>query len=211
MGRSPVCGCKPRLYQSDLLKLWASAENAAVGKSFQMPVLRSGVRPRPQCCGKHFGIGAAIPGYQPLEAHDFSRGSSHKRLSFIANDWREFYKWFRDTVDKKDFASEEFPLEGYVIQDSSGEVRDCTWIVAPFMAKVKTPYYDFWKFMRSVKDSVGKGKEQNINTSAMWSELHNEFFFWLKQQDKEYLLETDIIRLRNKFQSGKSKNSDLSL
>ena len=42
-----------------------------------MPVLRSGVRPRPQCCGKHFGIGAAIPGYQPLEAHDFSRGSSH--------------------------------------------------------------------------------------------------------------------------------------
>ena len=56
-------------------------------------------------------------------------------------------------------------------------------------AKVKTPYYDFWKFMRSVKDSVGKGKEQNINTSR-WSELHNEFFFWLKQQDKEYLLET---------------------
>lgn len=78
VGRSPVCGCKPRLYQSDLLKLWASAENAAVGKSFQMPVLRSGVRPRPQCCGKHFGIGAAIPGYQPLEAHDFSRGSSHR-------------------------------------------------------------------------------------------------------------------------------------
>jgi predicted kinase len=138
-------------------------------------------------------------------------GLFYKRLSFIANDWREFYKWFRDIVDKKDFASEEFPLEGYVIQDSSGEVRDCTWIVAPFMAKVKTPYYDFWKFMRSVKDSVGKGKEQNINTSAMWSELHNEFFFWLKQQDKEYLLETDIITLRNKFQSDKSEYSDLSL
>lgn len=66
-------------YQSDLLKLWASAENAVVGKSFQMPVLRSGVRPRPQCCGKHFGIGAAIPGYQSLEAHDFSRGSSHRK------------------------------------------------------------------------------------------------------------------------------------
>ena len=45
-----------------------------------MPVLRSGVRPRPQCCGKHFGIGAAIPGYQPLEAHDFSRGSSHMKF-----------------------------------------------------------------------------------------------------------------------------------
>ena len=72
------------------------------------------------------------------------------------------------------------------------------------MAKVKTPYYDFWKFMFS-QGLVYKGKEQNINYSMMWSELHNEFFFWLKQQDKEYLLKTDIITLRNKFYSGKSE------
>ena len=35
--------------------------------------------------GNHFGIGAAIPGYQPLEAHDFSRGSSHLFSGFDEN------------------------------------------------------------------------------------------------------------------------------
>ena len=51
-----------------------------------------------------------------------------------------------------------------------------------------------------------KGKKNKISIlQAMWSEPHNEFFFWLKQQDKEYLLKTDIITLRNKFYSGKSE------
>ena len=60
--------------------------------------LRSGVRPRPQCCGKHFGIGAAIPGYQPLEAHDFSRGSSHRDSMFPERVCGVFKKRWRSVM-----------------------------------------------------------------------------------------------------------------
>lgn len=75
--------------------------------------------------------------------------------------------------------------EGYVLEDSKG-----------FMTKLKLPYYNFWKWMRGVKEQLYK----NPNSVPVYenSELANEFVQFLIELPLEEL-QKDIIYLRKKF------------
>jgi hypothetical protein len=77
-------------------------------------------------------------------------------------------------------------MEGFVFEDATG-----------FMVKIKLSFYNFWKYMRSLKDKVTK-PNTIINQSGLTTPLANEFVYWLKQQSEE-TLKQDIITLRKKF------------
>jgi len=113
------------------------------------------------------------------------------------NSFNDFYEWYVSV--KNDYSIKE---EGYVVRDSEN-----------FMLKIKLPYYNFWKLLRSVKDQVFKYREkyikddnslrssliQNINTSKLFLPIANEFFAWLKNIKLEDFQNRDIITLRNEF------------
>lgn len=97
--------------------------------------------------------------------------------------WNDFHAWFEQTSN--DF---NLQIEGYVIEDSDG-----------FMTKIKLPYYSFWKWMRSVKDRVARGKA--LRPEVYEDDCANAFVQWLhKQEDRTALAETDIITLREAFE-----------
>lgn len=110
-----------------------------------------------------------------------------KQLLCEFKNWEEFNTWYTKVSD--DF---ELKLEGYVIEDSNG-----------FMTKIKLPFYSFWKWMRTVKDRVAKGKE--ISMEVLNNSLANDFVKWLQNiEDKQSILDKDIITLRKEFEKERS-------
>ena len=108
-----------------------------------------------------------------------------KRKSYLLNSWDEFISWYNE-VTKEDYLYDNDRIEGFVIEDAN-----------KFMTKIKLQYYSFWKFMRAVKDEVGR-KGYFSRTSGLNSPLANQFYGWLRTQTKE-TLRKDIIALRNMF------------
>lgn len=100
---------------------------------------------------------------------------------------RDFHRWYLENTDEEDINSK---------QDIEGVVIECDG----YMTKLKFPYYKFWKFMRSLKDSV-RGKH-TIKLSTLYNAEANYFYAWCKEQD-EKLLEKDIITIRNIYLGGK--------
>jgi predicted kinase len=112
-------------------------------------------------------------------------GVETKQLVHTFDNWTDFYKWYREVTE--DWSIEE---EGYVIEDTSG-----------FMTKIKLPYYNFWKYMRTLKDTIANKREHLVKGSTLYTPLHNKVFAWMKKQDKDWLRQTDIITIRKKFLS----------
>ena len=100
---------------------------------------------------------------------------------------RDFHRWYLENTDEEDINSK---------QDIEGVVIECDG----YMTKLKFPYYKFWKFMRSLKDSV-RGKH-TVKLSTLYNAEANYFYAWCKEQD-EKLLEKDIITIRNIYLGGK--------
>lgn len=96
---------------------------------------------------------------------------------------RAFHEWYIANTNEDDLSKKD--IEGVVIECDG------------FMTKLKFPYYNFWKSMRWLKESVKKGS--NIKLSKLFNAESNYFYAWLKQQDEE-TLDKDIITLRNKFE-----------
>ncbi len=112
-------------------------------------------------------------------------GVDCKEVAGVFNSWNEFKSWY-DEVTKDDYKYNDEYIEGFVIEDSN-----------LFMTKIKLSYYNFWKFMRSVKDEVYK-KGYFSRTSALNTPLANQFYGWVRSLDRD-LLRKDIITLRNMF------------
>lgn len=103
------------------------------------------------------------------------------------DDVRAFHKWYLENTDEEDLSKED--IEGVVIESSG------------IMTKLKFPYYNFWKFMRRVKEQVlHKGQPK---LSSLFNATSNYFYAWLKEQD-EAMLSKDIITLREKFYEDKN-------
>lgn len=104
-----------------------------------------------------------------------------KEKEFTFNDYNELMKFI---------IQEEINMtpqkEGYVIVDNNN-----------YHFKLKCKWYKTWKFMRSLKDKVAKKRQ--FSTSCLTMPVMNEFIAWCKTQDNDYLLNTDIIKLRDKF------------
>lgn len=112
---------------------------------------------------------------------------NYKQIAGIFNSWQEFKTWY-DEVIEEDYKYNGKYIEGFVIEDQQG-----------FMTKIKLSYYNFWKFMRSIVTEVHK-KGYTSKTSALATPLANQFYGWLRKQNRE-LLKKDIITLRNMFYS----------
>lgn len=112
---------------------------------------------------------------------------NYKQIAGIFNSWQEFKTWY-DEVIEEDYKYNGEYIEGFVIEDQQG-----------FMTKIKLSYYSFWKFMRSIVTEVYK-KGYTSKTSALATPLANQFYGWLRKQNRE-LLKKDIITLRNMFYS----------
>lgn len=111
----------------------------------------------------------------------------YKKVANVFNSWQEFKAWY-DEVIEEDYKHNGEYIEGFVIEDQQG-----------FMTKIKLSYYSFWKFMRSIVAEVYK-KGYTSKTSALTIPLANQFYGWLRKQNRE-LLNKDIITLRNMFYS----------
>lgn len=98
------------------------------------------------------------------------------------NNVRDFHKWYLENTNEDDMSKED--IEGVVIE--------CSGI----MTKLKFPYYNFWKYMRRIKEQVLH--KSNVKLSGLYNALANYFYAWVKKQDEE-TLKKDIITLRKMF------------
>ena len=98
------------------------------------------------------------------------------------NDVREFHRWYLENTDEENMSHED--IEGVVIENNG------------FMTKLKFPYYNFWKFMRRVKEQVAHKGTPKLST--LYNATSNYFYAWLRQQNEE-TLSKDIITLREMF------------
>ena len=114
----------------------------------------------------------------------------YKELAYTINSWQDFYKWYND-ISIDDWKYKNNYIEGFVIEDSKG-----------FMTKIKLQYYKFWKHMRSVKEAVLNNNHNKV-MSSLQTPFENEFFEWLRLQNKNQL-KKDIITLRETFYKEKS-------
>lgn len=102
-----------------------------------------------------------------------------KSLETIEN-WNDLRRKLDEeqTNDKKH-------IEGYVFVDQNN-----------FMFKFKTPFYKFWKYMRSIKDAIVK--DRNIRQTFI-NKLETDVILFMKNMDKEKLNNMSIIDVRNEF------------
>lgn len=106
--------------------------------------------------------------------------------------WQEFYAWY-EAASVPDYLYHGHHIEGFVFEDSAG-----------YMLKMKTAYYNNWKHMRSVVESVRKYGAIRY-TSSLTTKEQNEFYGFLRQKYandpnfKDRSKRYDIISLRKEF------------
>lgn len=117
----------------------------------------------------------------------------YKEKAYTINSYSEFIVWYNEITDC-DFQYNGNNIEGFVIEDSNY-----------FMTKVKGYYYNFWKFMRKIKDEVFRktkiGYKGYIeHTSALTTAEANLFYGFIKElAQNNYNGKTDIITLRDLY------------
>lgn len=119
---------------------------------------------------------------------DFRKTSDKDRISFAKRYNLETKKLYGTIYNKEEFdkfvesmKSLDKEIEGFVVEDSNG-----------YMFKIKIGYYNFWKKIRSIKESMKKGKEVKGNT-----EMEQSVIDFLKVNPN--LLREDVITIREQF------------
>jgi predicted kinase len=120
-----------------------------------------------------------------------------KQHTLTINNWEEledFLKTLDDPVATFDLTGSAY-IEGYVIEDSAG-----------FMFKTKSEFYNTWKGLRGVANSVIKTGNYRY-TGSLQTPLQNYFYKWIKDNWRYYHdnpdIKSDIITLRNEFLKSK--------
>lgn len=117
-----------------------------------------------------------------------------KKRSYVFNTWDEFSDWYAEVI-KEDYREEGEPVEGYVLQDTSG-----------FMFKVKSGYYAKWKWIRSIAQSVKTyGRYNSVQKFNGDPEMFDILRFLVQNR---YVIpegdHVDVIHIRKAFESEKS-------
>lgn len=111
-------------------------------------------------------------------------GFKFKKIGATFNNWEKFIHWY-EGVSKEDFKFNNQYVEGFVIEDSNGD-----------MVKIKLHYYKLWKYLRSLKERIEKGK--GIKTNHIKDKTTTDFIeFIIKLSDEDK--NRDIIELRKMF------------
>lgn len=122
-----------------------------------------------------------------------SIGVPFKSWSLMFDTWVEFYDWYKNNHNSLDIKH-----EGYVFEDSNG-----------FMFKYKSKYYNDWKYMRGIVESLAKGNDRRpIQRILQENESLRAFYYWVRDYPnltRKELKNTDIITLR-KMQEEFAKN-----
>jgi len=100
-----------------------------------------------------------------------------KNYDILFSSWEEFVRFYNSV--EKDM---NIHHEGWVFEDSNN-----------FMLKFKTPFYKFWKQMRSVKDRIVAEKEVKY-TGNEWA---NKVIDYMKEKGRVWLSDKSIIDVRN--------------
>lgn len=121
--------------------------------------------------------------YPELEKVASELGLPVKVVFYKIRSWEEFI----DILQTKDeYSLDDAGIEGYVFEDLNG-----------FMFKYKNTFYKTWKWFRSIKDSMAKGR--NIDTGRFTKEIETKIHAFLKTLPREFLAEHNIIQLRNLY------------
>ena len=132
--------------------------------------------------------------YEKLKIYAQVIGCPVKRLAYTLKTWEEFRDLYMAAQDEEYKLDGEY-IEGYVFVDSKG-----------FMTKLKTGYYNFWKFLRGVADATLRAGYYG-RTGALQTVGANKFYGWCRKlfntdrikETKSYPYKTDIISLREKY------------
>lgn len=121
-----------------------------------------------------------------------------KTLSKILYNFDELFSFIDRNMEEQPFVyyldfDSNNKIEGYVIEDKNG-----------YMFKLKTQYYSFWKFMRSVSGSTVKYGEYKHKGRFVGNEAAEKFYLWLllHKNDKEIVemvSKNQIIEIRKAF------------
>lgn len=120
--------------------------------------------------------------YEEVKALAKLIGCECKTIYKEFDDVRDFHRWYLENTDEENMSHVD--IEGVVIENNG------------FMTKLKFPYYNFWKFMRRVKEQVAHKGTPKL--SSLYNATANYFYAWLKEQNEETLTK-DIITLRDMF------------
>jgi hypothetical protein len=104
-----------------------------------------------------------------------------EKIETISN-WQDFLRWYQLHAE-----NEMIREEGYVIEDSAG-----------FMVKIKLPWYNFWKQIRTVKDAVANNRK--VDLAKLYTPKHTQVYAFIKTLDPEQLKEMSVIDVRNKYE-----------
>ena len=154
----------------------------------------------------------------------FDKSKSDIEMDYVKlgnpiNNFNDLQKNIFDIYDGQSMIDND-GIEGFVFYSFS-EKKDFS-NESPFMFKYKTPWYKFWKFMRTIKDNVSKKiqpiyqrniseEEKKLKLKATLPEFkrrlftyeENAFFNFLinrvQQKPEENLINIDIVQLRDEF------------
>ena len=141
------------------------------------------------------------------------------KLGKPINDFNELQKNIFEIYDNQSMLDDD-GIEGFVFYSFSEKKGFSN--ESPFMFKYKTPWYKFWKFMRTIKDNIGKKiqpifqhdiseDEKKLKLKSVLPEFkkrlftfeENVFFNFLitriQQKPNENLIDISIIQLRDEF------------
>ncbi|MGZ6254710.1 MAG: RNA ligase [Candidatus Chromulinivorax sp.] len=127
--------------------------------------------------------------YTEIEKIALEYGFTCKNKAMQFNNWQAFLGWYQAIAKEgKNFKFKNKDIEGFVLQDSNN-----------FLCKIKLPYYNHWRYMRTIKDQL---IESRLSGKAMKVDFDHpdaiHFYTWIQQQPDDVLSE-NIINLRKLY------------
>ncbi|NJO64542.1 MAG: AAA family ATPase [Richelia sp. RM2_1_2] len=123
--------------------------------------------------------------YDALKELGGAFGFNVKKLARTFNSWNDLYCFLNDKNDG-DLKSFDGKVEGYVLEDANG-----------YMFKKKNHFYCVYKYLRSVKEALSKGRQ--VNLSKMNEPVQNEFYSFLIKKSREELNARSMIEVMEEF------------
>lgn len=145
-----------------------------------------------------------VEGYYELNRVSDLIGLPCKERIAIIEDWDEFEKFYTNApADPNYYSGSTVRTEGWVIEDAD-----------EYMFKIKSDFYNTWKKLRGVANSVIKSGNYKY-TGSLQTPMENYFYAWLKENWQTYhyndTLPKDIISLREEFYKSEYLNLALKV
>ncbi len=121
-----------------------------------------------------------------------------KELIYIVGELDEF-KTIYENITSMDYRLNDKYVEGFVIEDNND-----------YMVKIKTNYYDTWKYIRTKMENALKNHNYNFKYKSKLEELFMQYL-QMKYENTNYdMKKINIIDERNEFEKGGGININKS-